>query len=160
MIEVRFTNEPTGRQFDDTLTVLSQPRLWIPTEHDYPRHTDWLDRTADELQRGHKRALLAYAESSPMGVIIYRPKQDDLETIEIRNISINPAVKGRLFGSLMLRQVEHDYPDARTISVDTKITNEHMISFLESQGYGISAIEDLYGDNTELDALLTKSLDA
>ncbi len=158
MIDIRFNNEPTGRQFDDTIAILEQPRLWVPTEQDYPRHAEWLERTADEIHAGRKRALLAYAESSPMGVIIYRLGIEDRDSVEIRNISINPKVQGRLFGSFMLRQVEGDYPNTSNITVDTKITNQGMISFLEAQGYETSAIADLYSDGTGFDAVLTKSL--
>ena len=163
MIEVRFSNDHSARQRSDVVAVLRQPRLWIPTAEDYPRHAEWLDKTESEVANGTKRAMLGYSDQQPVGAIVYRKHEDLNNVVEIRNISICPLVQGRLFGSFMLRQaeidaVQNDFAGIDTFSVDTKITNTGMIGFLESEGYEITDIADLYQDGTGEDAILTKSV--
>ena len=163
MINLRFSNELSKSQLGDVMKVLSRPRLWIPTSADYPRHQEWLDKSEAQIAEGSKRALLAYADNTPVGAIVYRRHETEEKTVEIRNISIDPAIRGQLFGAFMLRQVETDvlaneYPKADTFVVDTKINNTSMISFLENQGYRRSNTLDLYQDGTGMDAILVKTL--
>ena len=163
MIEVRFSNDHSARQRGDVMTVLRQPRLWIPTATDYPRHDEWLDKTESEIVNGDKRAMLGYSGNNPVGTIVYRRHETQDNAVEIRNISIDPLVRGRLFGAFMLRQVEidaiwNDFEGVDTFWVDTKITNTDMIGFLESEGYAVTGIADLYKDGTGEDVILTKSI--
>ena len=162
MIEVQFSNDHSARQRGDVMTVLRQPRLWIPTATDYPRHNEWLDKTESEIANGNKRAMLGCSDNNPVGAIIYRRHETQDNVVEIRNISINHSVRGRLFGAFMLRQEEidamrNDFVGVDTFSVDTKITNTDMIGFLESEGYTMTDIADLYQDGTGEDVILTKS---
>lgn len=163
LIDIRFSNEHNRRQLGDIMTVLSQPRLWVPTAADYPRHKEWLGKSEAQIAEGTKRALLAYVGANPVGAIVYRRHEAAKNIVEIRNISIDPEVHGRLFGAFMLRQVEtdslaHDFPGTDTLTVDTKATNGDMIAFLEKQGFRPSDAVDLYSDGTGMDVVLTKSL--
>ena len=163
MIEARFSNDHSAHQLDDVMTILGRPRLWIPTAADYPRHGEWLDKTETEIADGTKRAMLGYNGSDPVGVIVYRRNETQDNVVDIRNISFDPSVRGRLFGTFALRQAEYDatqndFEGVDTFVVDTKITNTGMISFLERQGYVLARIADLYQDGTGEDAILTKSL--
>lgn len=163
MIEIRFSNDHSARQRGDVMAVLGQPRLWIPTAADYPRHSEWLGKTEAEIAAGTKRAMLGYNGQDPVGTIVYRRHETQDNVVEIRNISVHPSVHGRLFGAFMLRQVQedatqNDFVGTDTFLVDTKVTNTGMIGFLESQGYALTDIADLYQDGTGEDAILTKSL--
>lgn len=163
MIEVKFSNDHSTRQRGDVMAVLGQPRLWIPTATDYPRHDEWLDKTEAAIADGAKRALLSYSGHDPVGVIVYRRSETQDNVVGIRNVSFHPSVRGRLFGAFALRQTEYDakendFKGIDTFMVDTKVTNIGMIGFLESQGYALTDITDLYQDGTGEDAILTKSL--
>lgn len=168
MADFRFTNEfGSARAVGQVIDVLRRPRLWIPTQADYPAHDAWLEKVEQELLEGTaRRALLARYDRKPVGAIVYRRHEEHDNVLEIRNISILPEVKGRRFGSYMLRQVEwegaeHDFPGVDTVMVDTKITNGAMIDFLrKGNGYKIAEVADIYGDDTGLDAVLTKPLAA
>lgn len=163
MIDLRFSNELSKSQIGDVMNILSRPRLWIPTFVDYPRHKEWLDKSEAQIANGAKRALLAYAGHVPVGTVVYRLHETEKRTVEIRNISIDPAIRRQLFGAFMLRQVEMDvleneYPEVDTFVVDTKVSNTSMINFLENQGYRHRDIVDLYQDGTGMDAILLKTI--
>jgi ribosomal protein S18 acetylase RimI-like enzyme len=166
MIEIKFSNDHSPRQRSKVMTVLKLPRLWIPTAADYPRHDEWLDKTESEIADGTRGAMLGCSDHNPVGAIIYRRHKTQGNVVELRNISISPSVRGRLFGAFMLRQVEVDvtlnneFVGIDTFSVDTKVTNTGMIGFLESQGYSytLADIADLYHDGTGDDVTLTKLL--
>ena len=163
MIDIHFSNDHDKRQVGDVMSVLARPRLWIPTNNDYPRHSAWLEKSEAEITTGQRRAMLGYVGKIPVGAIVYRQHAQREKTVEIRNISIDPSVHRQLFGSFMLRQVEtdasqNDYVGANMFSVDTKVTNTGMLDFLERQGYTVTDVIDIYNDGTGEDAILTKSL--
>jgi hypothetical protein len=162
MREIKFTNEHAGSGAGKIVDILRKPRLWIPTAENYSDFSDWLEKTEAQVSTDEKRAMLATVGTMPVGTVVYRRHESDPETLEIRNISVMPAVNGRLFGSFMLRQVEIegavDYPGVNRIIVDTKISNSQMLSFLMSNSYSMESVEDLYGLGTGKDAILTKTL--
>jgi ribosomal protein S18 acetylase RimI-like enzyme len=161
MIPFHFSNEHTSSEVGGIVDVLKQPRLWIPTEHDYPNHTVWLDKTEAQIASGEKHAMAARMGDKAVGAVIYRQNPDDPTIVDIRNISVADDARGRYVGSFLLRNVEveaakTDFPDATEFLVDTKTTNTDMIAFLLSHGYTIKEITDLYGLGTGLDVVLTK----
>lgn len=161
-MNTRFTDEMNVSRSAKVIDVLRAPRLWIPTEKDYGAgHEDWLAKVEDELTLGVRHALHAQADGRSVGAVIWRPNEVDPEVIDIRNISINPAVKGRYFGAFMLRNAEflmrERYTGAHTIQVDTKVTNPDMRAFLARQGYVETGVADLYGSG-KLDVILQKTL--
>jgi ribosomal protein S18 acetylase RimI-like enzyme len=98
-----------------------------------------------------------------VGAVIYKAHPDDPSTLQIKNISLAPDARGRHIANFLVRNVEieaarHDFPDCTQVVVDTKTTNTEMLSFLFAAGYELAAIEDLYGLDSGLDAVLTKPL--
>ena len=144
------------------IDVLRKPRLWIPTEKDYPSHGTWLEKVEAELQQGKKRAMIGFFGKVPVGAVIYQRHPEQYDTLEIRNISISPEVGNRYIGSFLLRNSEieaaaQDFPGVSQSMVDTKVANRTMLSFLEGHGYALRDSADLYGSG-QLDAILVKSL--
>lgn len=149
------------RQASLAIDVLRKPRLWIPTEKDYPSHGMWLEKVEAELQQGKKRAIVAFFGKVPVGAVIYQRHPEHFDTLEIRNISISPEDGNRYIGSFLLRNSEieavtQDFPGVSQSMVDTKVENQTMLSFLEGHGYAIRDSADLYGSG-QLDAILVKS---
>jgi ribosomal protein S18 acetylase RimI-like enzyme len=163
MADFRFTNEHTSDEVGNVIDVLRRPRLWIPTQKDYPDYDAWLEKTEAEIASDKKRAMLAYMGRQPVGAVIYQRHKEQPRTIEIKNISVSPHTQGRHIGSFMLRNSEieairNDFPDADRLIVDTKVTNADMINFLVNHGYRIHEVTSLYGPESGLDAVLTKSV--
>ena len=161
-MNIRFTDEMNPRNAAGVIDVLRAPRLWIPTVADYgARHGEWLGKVEHGLIDGTRHALHARVGRQSVGAIVYRPNESDLRIIDIRNISIHPDVKGRRFGTFMLRNIEmlaqEQYADVERFRIDTKATNTEMLSFLSEQGYGLTSVSDLYGDGKP-DVVLEKSL--
>ena len=71
MAEFRITNEHTTSGVGNVIEVLRRPRLWIPTEADYPNHKVWLEKVEAQLTSGKKRAMLAYDSRIPVGTVVY-----------------------------------------------------------------------------------------
>ncbi len=163
MTEFRFTTEHSSAGIAGIVDALRQPRLWIPTGQDYPTHGAWLDKTEAQLAEGTKRAMAAYMGGKPIGTVIYQQSSETPGLLEVRNISISPDARGRHVGSFLLRNAEieaarNDFPGVEQVVVDTKVSNKEMIAFLQSEGYGLEYVTDLYGQDTGLDAVLSKSL--
>ncbi len=164
MAEFRITNEHTQSEVGNIISVLRKPRLWIPTEKDYPDHALWLEKTEDQIQRGTKRAMLAYIGGTPVGTVVYQRHEQLPSVVEVRNISVSPEATHRGIASFLLRNAELeavriDFPDTDTIMVDTKIANPEMIQFLELRDYELAEIADLYGSGS-FDGIFTKPLAA
>ncbi len=162
MADFRFTNELSSCEIDEVVTLLRSPRLWIPTEADYPAHSEWIDKTIGQLEDEVKRALLAQYNGVPVGAAIFQRHPERSNVLEIRNLSVVPEGQGRLVGSFLLRNTEieamADFPGVETVLVDTKVTNTDMVAFLINHGYEIQEVADLYGLGAGEDVVLSKSL--
>ena len=162
MFEFTALTAESPRQASLAIDVLRKPRLWIPTQKDYPGHDAWLEKVEAELQQGKKRAMLGFIGKEPVGAVIYQrdPKRDN--TLEIRNISISPEAGNRYIGSFLMRNSEleavaHDFPGTVQVTVDTKVDNSEMLSFLSAHGYSLAEVTDLY-DSGNPDAIMAKPL--
>ena len=163
MADFRFTNEHSFGDLGSVADILMRPRLWIPTEADYPGHGEWVQKTEAQLAENEKRAMVAYSGSTPIGAVVYQRHQTRPNTAEIRNISVTDDARGRYVGSFLLRNTEivallNDFPDCHTITGDTKLTNPEMMAFVLKHGYTLEEITDLYGLSTGLDAVFSKSI--
>ena len=161
-MNVRFTDEMNPSRAARVTDVLRAPRLWIPTAKDYgPGHKDWLAKVEHELAVGARYALHAQVDGRSAGAVIWRSNETDPTLMDIRNISIDPAMNGRYFGAFMLRNAEflmrEQHPSVRTVQADTKTTNPDMRAFLARQGYTEVGVVDLYGSG-KLDVLLHKTI--
>jgi ribosomal protein S18 acetylase RimI-like enzyme len=165
MAEFRFTNEHSSSELGNVIDVLRRPRLWVPTEADYPDHAAWLEKVEAQLGTNQKRAMVAYDTTTPIGAVVYQRHLECPKILEIRNISVAPESHGRYMGSFLLRNTEiegigNDFPGVDTVMVDTKVTNTGMITFLLHHGYKVEEVADLYGKETGLDVVLTKPITA
>lgn len=162
MTDFRFTNDLSQHEIDGVVGLLRSPRLWIPTEADYPAHPEWVDKTVAQLESETKRALLAQHDGVPVGVAIFQRHPERSEILEIRNLSVAPEDQGRFVGSFLLRNTEIEamvgFPGVKSVLVDTKATNTDMVDFLMNHGYEIEEFVDLYGLGTGEDVVLSKSL--
>ena len=141
---------------------IAQPRLYIPTEQDYGvNRGPWVEKVEAELLTGKRHALLTHEGAESLAVVVFRQNPDATNVIDIRNISVNPDVRHRHFGSFLLHNTDHVisevYPTGDTLMVDTKATNEQMISFLLTQGYTEAETADLY-DSGKPDIVFRKQL--
>ena len=162
IMNIRINDEMNPARAAKVMDVLRAPRLWIPTYEDYGASVEgWLGKVEQELIDGKRHALYAQVGRQASGTVVWRPDIDDTSMIDIRNISIDPQVKGRYFGAFMVRNVEQlareQYPNASTVRVDTKATNIDMLAFLARQGYSQQGTFDLYNSNKS-DVILHKSL--
>jgi ribosomal protein S18 acetylase RimI-like enzyme len=164
MADFRFTNEHRASEVGNVIGALERPRLWVPA-NDYPDYYEWLQKTEQQIGSGQKRAMLAYSGLEPVGTIIYQRHECRPGCVEIRNISVDPSVRGRYVGSFLLRNteaeaVQRDFVDCQEMVIDTKVANSDMIAFLLKHGYKLAEVTDLYGLSAGEDAVFTKSLAA
>jgi ribosomal protein S18 acetylase RimI-like enzyme len=162
MRDFRFSNEHSSGLHEGAIDVLSRPRLWIP-EDDYPDYYEWLEKVEAQLEDGRKRAMVAYSGRQAVGAIVYQRHEANLDTVEIKNISVQPDMRGRYVGSFLLSNTAvaatgYDFPECDRLMVDTKISNTDMINFLIRHGYTITEICDLYYLGAGDDAVMTKSI--
>lgn len=165
MKDICISNEHSCSQVAGIIDVLRQPRLYVPTDQDYPNHNEWLEKTEHQLQTGMKRAMVAYIENTAVGTVIYQRNPVNHSELEVRNISVEQAARGRFIGSFLLKNseieaVSNDFPGVKEIVVDTKVTNREMIRFLTDHGYDVKEVVDLYGLGAGLDVVLTKSVES
>jgi ribosomal protein S18 acetylase RimI-like enzyme len=163
MTEFSFTNDHTSHAASNVIDVLRSPRLWIPTERDYPDYEEWLLKIEAQIATGKKRAMLAHHDGKGVGAIVYGEHATEPKAINIKNISIAPNARGRYIGSFMLRNteveaVDTDFAGTENIFVDTKPANSEMLAFLGSHGYHPVGVTDLYGLGTGPDVILKKSV--
>jgi ribosomal protein S18 acetylase RimI-like enzyme len=162
MGEFRFTNDHSKSELGNVIDVLRRPRLWVPTERDYPDFSEWLEDTEAALAADTKRAMLAYYLSRSIGAVVYRRHKTLPNVLAIRNISVD-EMRGQGVGTFLVRSViaeaTIDYPGVDTVMVDTKVDNTAMLDFLRHElDFSIEEITDLYGKDAGLDAVLTRPI--
>ncbi|HEY8992509.1 MAG TPA: GNAT family N-acetyltransferase [Candidatus Microsaccharimonas sp.] len=165
MLDFRFSNAPNSENQDAVANLLIQPRLWIPSG-DYPAHLDWRDKALAEIAGDKKRAMIAYWGKEAVGSVVYQRDPTQPETIEIRNLSIEPYARGRHIASFLVRQVEReaalDFPGSTRMVTDTKRTNAGLIAFAFENGYHVETVVALDGTdfahNGVQDVVLVKDL--
>ena len=160
MIEHRFTDEMNPRNAAKVTDVLRGKRIYIDTERDYPLHMPWLERNEAGLIAGSRQALLLEGfRGRPDGAIVWRPNPDNPHIADIRNLSLDPKYRslglGHAMSGVVLRELART--GYATATIDTKIHNEKMINFLESAGFSVVAILDLYGSGM-LDVCMQRDL--
>lgn len=163
MVNFRFTNEHSSANLGNVAGLLTQRRLWIPTQADYPGHGEWVQKAEAQLAQDEKRAMLAYDGLKPVGIVVYQRHPTRPDTVEIKNLSVAPDARGGFVGSFLLRITEVealkvDFPGCRTIVGDVKVTNTEMVGFLIKHGYTPEEITDLYKLGAGLDVVFSKTL--
>jgi ribosomal protein S18 acetylase RimI-like enzyme len=161
-MDFRFTNEHPDSRTDEIVSYLLGPRLWIPQAH-YPDFEDWLGRAHRELKSERKRALTAMTGAGEIvGVVLYQRHKTDAGTVEIKNLTVRPDVRGRYLASFLVRNAEveglAEYAGARRVVCDAKADNVPIRLFLLKQGYRLAARADLYGLSAGEDMVFEKPL--
>lgn len=157
-MEVTFTTERTWARADEIVDYLRGPRLWIP-QTDYPDFDDWAAKVHAQLKSEEKRAVVAFVQGVVAGAIIYQRHRGDVDSMEIKNVTVRPDVQGRYFASFLLRNAEvegaRDF-GVRSVIVDAKARNVGIRAFLLKNGYLPSGTADLYGLGAGADIIYMK----
>ena len=155
-----FTTEQTIRRTDEIAEYMSEPRLWIP-QTDYPDFDKWMQRVHIQLRSETKRAVLALCSGHLAGVIVYQHHKERADTLEIKNVTVRPDVRGRHVASFLLRNAEiegcHDFHTSSVVT-DAKADNLAIRSFLLKGGYLPMTCVDLYGLRSGRDIVYRKHI--
>jgi GNAT superfamily N-acetyltransferase len=159
-VDFRFTTDRIWERADEIISYLLGPRLWIP-KVDYPDFENWLGRVHIQLKSEEKRAVIALSSGYIVGAIIYQRHQELEETLEVKNITVRPDMRGRLVASFLLRSAEmegHRDFGCRRVVVDAKAKNIGIRAYLFKNGYSPEKMEDLYGLGSGEDVVYGKIL--
>lgn len=158
-MDFRFTSDGSAQRADEVVSYLRGPRLWIPRP-DYPDIDEWLEKVHRQLKLETKRALVALHRGDVVGAVLFQKHLAAEETLEIKNITVRPDMRGRHIASFLLRNAEiegcKDFR-ARRIWVDAKERNTGIRAFLFQNGYLPSAPVDLYGHGAGADIVYSKA---
>lgn len=159
-MELLFTSERTQSRADELVDYLRGPRLWIPRA-DYPDFDDWSEKVHAQLKAEHKRALLALSHGAVVGAVIYQRHVTEPMTLEIKNVTVRPDMRGRYIARFLLRNAEiegrADF-GVRRVVLDAKASNVALRRYVEGQGYVSAEVRDLYGLGGGADVLFRKRL--
>lgn len=159
-MEILFTSERTTSRADELVDYLRGPRLWIPRA-DYPDFDDWSEKVHAQLKSEHKRALLALSRGVVVGAVVYQRHLTELGSLEIKNVTVRPDMRGRYVARFLLRNAEiegrADFGVRRAV-LDAKASNVSLRRYVEAQGYAATAVRDLYGLGGGADVVFRKRL--
>lgn len=154
-LDYSFRNAETDKDF----TKIGQ--YLHPLAAGYPKFRTWVyERVIPELKVGYKQAFLGLSEDQIVASLIFQPHKEFPNVfIELKNLRIHPKVKGRFFGSFLLRQVETLSKEEgyQAIVCDTRSNNFPVIELLHFNGYQSIARAPLYEENIE-DIIFAKDL--
>ena len=162
-IDISFKDAGFPGVEDAVAKLLRGPRLWIPSD-DYPGHFIWVEQAIADIEDGRKMAIAAFMGLTPVGSITYQVHPKLPNTLEIKNLAVQPEVAGRYFASFLLRQVEVEGKNnlgVVDVIGDTKATNSGLLAFITQAGYKLNPPEILdtnYGHNGVPDVVFTKRL--
>lgn len=155
-----FTTDDTFKRADEIVDYLLGPRLWIP-RLDYPDFFAWVDRTHAQLKSEEKRAIVALSGGNVCGAVIYQKHKTEPDTLEIKNITVRPDMRGRYVASFLVRNAEVEGAldfKANRVVLDAKKRNSAIRSFLFKGGYLPLQTMDLYALGAGEDIVYAKRL--
>ncbi len=158
-VDFTFTSD-AGNRTDELVDYLRGPRLWIPHEH-YPDFDDWLERVHVQLKSEEKRALVALSHHSVVGAVIYQKHKTVPGSLEIKNLTVRPDMRGRFIASFLFRNAEVEGAadfDVDSVLIDAKDSNQAIRALLFQQGYRIQCTEELYGLGAGRDVVYGKRI--
>ena len=115
----------------------------------------------DLLKRESKRAIIALAGNNIAGVVIYQRHKQEKDTLEIKNLTVRPDVRGRYIASFLLRNSEIEGGKefgARHVLCDAKSENLAITTFLLRNRYSVINQSFLYAWGTKKDTTFRKDL--
>lgn len=125
----------------------------------YPNYHSWAEKSLDELSSGIKSGILAFSNGEVVGNVIHQQHKQIPSLWELKQIRVNPFLRGRLFAGFMLRQAELEM-GGDAIIVDARKEQRNIIGFLESQGYISVKESQLYDENTDVIMIKPKKLES
>ncbi|MFZ2664566.1 MAG: GNAT family N-acetyltransferase [Patescibacteria group bacterium] len=156
----KFTNEYPASKIDEIVSFILGPRLWIPNT-DYPDFLEWADKSHKELSKESKRALIALSYGNVVGVCVYQKHKRFKDTLEIKNLTVRPDLRGRYLASFLLRNTEIEgFREFKSncILCDAKANNFEVKFFLLKHKYLMAGSEDLYRLGSGEDVIYKKKL--
>ena len=104
-MQLTFTNDFPLSRTDEVVDHLLKPRLWIPHEN-YPDYSVWLERVHAQLRAHEKRAMVALEHGRVVATVLYQRHKEHVDTLEIKNVAVEPEQRGRYIASFLLRNAE------------------------------------------------------
>ncbi|MBU0894714.1 MAG: GNAT family N-acetyltransferase [Nanoarchaeota archaeon] len=117
----------------------------------YPNYQDWVNKAKEEILSGYKKVILAFSEGCLVGDLIFQSHKQLRGLLELKNLRVDSWIRGRYFGSFLLRQAEIE---ARkfgqgALICDTHSDNLEVNSLLRFCGYQELVRVPLYENNKE-----------
>lgn len=96
-----FTDLQDMRQVRELIDFMASQDL------NYPYYNDWLQKTESQIEKGEKRAILAFSEGKLVADLVTQTCRDNGLgfLIEIKNGRVHPELRDRYFMRFMLRQL-------------------------------------------------------
>lgn len=157
-MDFRFTSDLPPSRIDEVVDLMLQPRLWVPNT-DYPDLVDWSQKVALQLASGEKRIIAGIEGRTVKAVVVYQ--QHSSGGIELKNLSVEPSIRGRHVASFLIRNAEVEGQvafGATSVVCDAKASNHSVRCFLIANGYRVADRRDLYGLGAGDDFVYRKSL--
>lgn len=159
-MDFRFTNEYSPSRVDEIVAYLLGPRLWTP-QANYPDFGDWVQKTHQEIKNEIKRVIIALSLNQIVGVMVYQRHKKFAKTLELKNLTVRPDLRGRYLASFLIKNAEVEGAiefGAVDVLCDAKATNFGIRLFLMQHRYQIVGETDLYNLNAGTDIVYRKNL--
>jgi len=122
----------------------------------YAGYGSWVERARHELLSGYKSAILAFSEGVLVGDLVFQPHKQFQRVRELKNMRIHPLLRGRYFGSFMIKQAELEKRDEYdAIICDIRSDRNDVIAMLRGLGYKELLRAPIYEGQTE-DVVMVK----
>jgi len=123
----------------------------------YPDYAKWVQKAEAELFAEQKQAIMALSDNRLVGDIVFQQHKQLPRVRELRNLRVHPVLRGRYFGSFLLKQAEQGLgKDFDLIMCDARSDQHNMTALLLRSGYTPITTVNLY-DNTYQDTIFTKA---
>lgn len=125
-----------------TLEDIKQLRMLISfmasQDLDYPHYDEWLQRAESQIEKGEKKAIVAFSERRLVGDLVHQVCKDNgLGMLrEIKNARIHPEVRDRYFMKFMLRQLYKECEGkCDGLIADVRANQKETYNFLVYEGF-------------------------
>ncbi|PIT88067.1 MAG: hypothetical protein COU29_03575 [Candidatus Magasanikbacteria bacterium CG10_big_fil_rev_8_21_14_0_10_36_32] len=159
-MDFRFTNEYPTSRLDEIVNYLLGPRLWTPHAN-YPDFEDWVQKTHQEIKDGNKRVIIALSLNQIVGVMVYQRHKKYTKTLELKNLTVRPDLRGRYLASFLIKNAEIEGTmefGSVNVLCDAKANNFGIRLFLTQHRYQIVGETDLYRLSSGSDIIYRKNL--
>ncbi len=116
----------------------------------YPRYDDWVEYVCiPEIDTGTKKAVVCWAEGTIVGNIIFQRHKQLPRTIELKNLRINPNMRGRGIAHFLVKQLETDarQQGIERVIGDTDERRKDILALMQYMGYTFIQSTSLYSQD-------------